>query len=112
MEILIIDDVISLCDNMTAIELFTNKNDNDAYLHWINDNPDGFVLNTEKRPRSVYLMLHKVSCYTISKLQPQAVSWTERYNKICSNDKNEIEKWARQNVPGFQGLRYCEICEP
>lgn len=39
--------------------------DDVAYLDWLADHPEGFVLNTGRNPSAAYLMLHRTSCGTI-----------------------------------------------
>jgi hypothetical protein len=42
--------------------------DNDqGYVAWLADHPDGFVLNCERPPRPSYLTLHRATCWTISR---------------------------------------------
>lgn len=36
------------------------------YERWIERNPNGYDLSVEKKPRDVYLMLHRASCHAIS----------------------------------------------
>src|SRR5690349_8345330 len=37
-----------------------------AYRAWLAKHPDGWVLNTNRRPNNRYLILHRTSCHTIS----------------------------------------------
>ena len=37
-------------------------NDDDGYLRWLAQNPDGFVVNSNRVPVSSYLILHRASC--------------------------------------------------
>jgi hypothetical protein len=69
--------------------------DDDAgYLDWLGRHPDGFVINTVRDPSSSYLMLHRSSCWTISRLQPQATTFTGEYTKICGT-RDELNARAR-----------------
>jgi len=34
----------------------------DGYLRWLAQNPDGFVVNSNRVPVSSYLILHRASC--------------------------------------------------
>lgn len=38
------------------------EEDDTGYLMWVNDHPDGFVVNAERPPSPRYLMLHRVAC--------------------------------------------------
>jgi len=79
----------------------------DGYLAWIAQHPDGFVLNTERIPKPNYLRLHRSTCRTITILQPKAGRWTADYIKICGS-RTELESWARDTVGGVvQPCRFC-----
>jgi len=58
--------------------------DDDSYVRWLDGHPEGFVLNAERNPTPDYLVLHRASCSTISRLQPGATRWTTGdYIKLC-----------------------------
>lgn len=81
--------------------------DDDGYLAWIAQRPDGFVLNTQRTPKSNYLRLHRATCRTIIILQPGASRWTMDYIKICGT-RTELESWARDAVGG--AVQPCPLC--
>lgn len=68
--------------------------DDQGYLGWIATHPAGYVLNTTRSPSAAYLMLHRANCWTISRLQPRAMTFTGDYSKLCGN-RGELEKHAR-----------------
>lgn len=69
--------------------------DDDAgYLDWLGRHPDGFVINTVRDPSPSYLVLHRSSCWTISRLQPQATTFTGEYTKICGT-RGELDAHTR-----------------
>jgi hypothetical protein len=68
--------------------------DDPGYLNWIATHPEGYVLNTTRSPSSGYLMLHRTSCWTISRLQRKATTFTGEYSKLCGN-RDEIEDRVR-----------------
>ena len=37
------------------------KDNDSGFLGWLQDNPDGFFINAERRPKSHYLVLHRAS---------------------------------------------------
>lgn len=76
--------------------------DDDGYVHWLAAPPDGFVLNTQRTPRPVYLMLHRATCPKISHLQHGASRWTHDYIKFSGN-RAEIEALARHQLGGDPG---------
>lgn len=70
--------------------------DDDAgYLGWLADHPGGFVLNTTRTPSASYLMSHRATCWTISRLQPRARTFTGDYSKLCGS-RAELESEARR----------------
>ena len=74
--------------------------DDDAgYLAWLRVHPMGFVLNTERSPRAGYLVMHRASCRSISRTTAVGMrSWTTNYIKVCSDDRGQIEKWAKDRT--------------
>ena len=84
--------------------------DNDrAYLDWIQENENGFVVNTFRNPSRRCLVLHRATCWTIR--TPARTNWTTtQYIKICSPSEEELQRWARENLGG--DLKPCEICKP
>jgi hypothetical protein len=86
------------------------------FFEWMNDNPDGFVINTESRGTSGYAFLHRSNCMHIAGLaeghRPDAFTRYD-YIKVCSNDERELLGWIfvnRPNANGFSGL--CKTCVP
>ena len=67
--------------------------DDDAgYMKWVARNPDGFVLNTYRRPSPGYLKLHRATCRTINDHPARGDRWTADYQKICGS-RSELERW-------------------
>lgn len=83
--------------------------DNDElYREWTKRNPGGLVVNSFKTPAPKYLILHKASCYTITELKGNAETFTDKYSKTCSNDLDELTKWAKEDIGGE--LHRCRKC--
>jgi hypothetical protein len=81
--------------------------DDDAgYLDWLGHHPDGFVINTVRDPSPSYLMLHRPSCWTISRLQPRATTFTGEYIKICGT-RGELSAHARALGGEPQACGHC-----
>jgi len=78
------------------------------YKEWTNNNPNGFVVNSYKEPSSTYLILHKASCYTITELKRNAKSFTDKYSKTCSDNLDELDNWAKNDIGGE--LCRCRKC--
>ena len=57
--------------------------------------PAAFVLNTTRTPSAAYLMLHRANCWTITRLQPRATTFTGDYSKLCGG-RDELEARARR----------------
>ncbi len=84
-------------------------NDDEGYIRWLAQNPDGFVVNSNRVPVSTYLKLHRPSCKHI---KPPAYTnfTTTGLIKTCSNDLTALSEWARTEVGG--DLNPCGICKP
>ena len=80
--------------------------DDEGYLRWLDMHPDGFVINTYRRPSRGYLMLHKAECRTIR----GAKRWTADYIKICSVSAPRLREWAVREVGGVPTA--CGHCRP
>lgn len=83
--------------------------DDDGYVRWLAEHADEFVLNTERRPRPTYLVLHRAACPTINRPQRGVGHWTRDYIKFCGI-RAELEALARQQIGGEP--RGCGICSP
>lgn len=68
--------------------------DDASYLSWIADHAGSFVLNTTRSPSASYLMLHRANCWTITRLQPTATTFTGDYSKVCG-ERSELEAYAQ-----------------
>jgi hypothetical protein len=82
------------------------------YLQWLHDHPAGFVVNTTRRYNPSYMVLHKTSCYSISRTTDQMDEnpFTGRgYVKICSIDQDGLLVWIRQQG-GTGFTKRCSIC--
>jgi hypothetical protein len=95
---------------MTKPSAFTQFIDDDnGYLRWLAQNPDGFVVNSNRSPVSNYLILHRASCKWIN--TPDLTNWTTTgYIKTCSTDGTALVEWARREVGG--DLKPCGLCKP
>ena len=88
--------------------MVTIENDDDAYLAWLDANPDGFVVNAENPPRAATIRLHRVRCTHSS--TPARTNWTTgSYFKLCSNVLNELDDWSNRTVGT---LTACSVCKP
>ena len=78
-----------------------------AYLAWLEENPDGFVLNSRARPDPDYLILHRARCFLVSRyprMEMKPGGFTERdYMKVCARTYQEISDWIASHVNGGIG---------
>ena len=83
--------------------------DDEAYLRWLDENPTGYVVNSERKPTSNYLILHQAGCRHIN--SPCKSNWTTKgYIKTCSLDVVALEDWAQSTTGGT--LKPCGACKP
>lgn len=83
--------------------------DDDGYLRWIEDNPTGFVINTNQPPNRNYLILHRATCGHIH--SSERGNWTtDKYMKTCSLHIWQLERWATETTGGAMTL--CGACLP
>jgi hypothetical protein len=91
--------------------------DEDGYLAWTKDHPEGFVVNTTRTPTPKYMVLHRSGCATITEYSGAATAggFTEReYAKACAGSIDELKAWVRRH--GGRGGLFtsvdCSACQP
>lgn len=68
--------------------------DDDAgYQRWLTNQPDGFVVNTYRTPSTVYLVLHRSTCKTISGPPARGSTFMGEYSKVCGT-REDLERFA------------------
>ena len=95
-------------DAMGTVQHFIDNDE--GYLHWIATNRQGFVVDCYREPTPTYLILHRATCPTLSKLPGYGTSWTKDYRKVCSSSRVDLQHWAQQEIHG--SLNPCEHCHP
>lgn len=90
------------------VRMLTFDNDENGYLQWVADNPNGFVINAPKRSGDFPDMLHRASCKSIT-TDLQTNYTTTTFKKICSIDRQELTDWGDRNSEDF---RHCKQCNP
>nr|WP_314764757.1 HNH endonuclease [uncultured Neisseria sp.] len=101
---------------MSDIKIFEDMpNDND-YNKWIKENPNGFVLNIERRkdPSNIHEShprIHFANCFQLKnqKNKKPGSSTTGDYFKVCSNSIEELEQWSWFKYQ--KGLNPCGTCK-
>jgi len=82
------------------------RDDDEGFFDWLADNPEGFMVNTERKPNKNYLVLHRPQCPHFK--GGESLHWTKEYAKVCSNDRGDLESWAADTVGGEVTL--CRSC--
>ncbi len=85
--------------------------DNDVgYQRRLECHSRGYVVNAHRRPIAIYLVLHRATCPSITRLATNAKTWTHGdFIKVCSDSVSDLDAWVRQ-VPGV--LSRCGMCRP
>lgn len=82
------------------------RDDDEAFFEWLEDNPEGYFINTYRNPKRDYLHLHQPQCQHFK--GGESLHWTKGYVKVCSTDRDELEEWAAETVGGEVTL--CRSC--
>jgi hypothetical protein len=83
--------------------------DDEGYLGWLDANPNGSVVNSDRTPKPNYLVLHRATCKFIN--SPNRSNWTTTgFIKTCSLDPSALSQWALEEVGGE--LKPCGVCKP
>ena len=99
---------------MTAI-IF--KDDDSGYLHWLAENPKGYVVNMRVRLDPDYLILHCATCPSINRYPDMKVfpgGFTERsYRKFCSTSLPELSDTLGEMTGKEDPFsEVCGLCKP
>jgi len=78
-----------------GIELF--KDDDDGFLEWLQNHPDGYFINSERNPKHNYLVLHQPGC---PHYKGETGRLTKDYIKFCARSRGDLEEWAADAVGG------------
>lgn len=98
-----------------AVQVFDG--DDTAYLDWISKHRFGFVVNGHRALDSGYLVLHRVSCATISGypgMDKNPGGFTERaYVKYCAEAREELASFLGGLTGNKQPFsKECGLCNP
>ena len=84
------------------------QDDDQGYLKWVADHPEGYVLNIQRGLNPSDARLHRATCHTITRVG--GGPWTGQYIKVCSAMLGALEDWAQAkiqtDIPG------CGFCHP
>ncbi|MDO6462174.1 HNH endonuclease signature motif containing protein [Granulosicoccaceae sp. 1_MG-2023] len=86
--------------------------DDQAYLNWVADNPQGYVVNALASKGQGYRVLHNSSCSSVRHLSSAASEggFTERaYIKICASSVEALKRWSFDH--GATSACFSKICK-
>ena len=87
------------------------RDDDDGYLAWIANHPDGYVINIVRGHTPAGARMHRATCWTVSRPGLRGGAWTEgQYVKICADQLADLEHWAATVGPG--PIEGCGTCSP
>ena len=84
------DFAVFAAERKTGMPQFTD--DDPGYMRWLARNPDGWVLNADRQPKSDYLVLHRSTCWTISRANVRYTSGD--FLKSCDSNPKNLSAWA------------------
>lgn len=87
-------------------EITLFRDDDDGFFDWLDQNPEAYFVNTERKPNPNYLVLHQPQCPHFKGRKGE--HWTKDYVKVCSPGRKELEDWAAGTVGGEVTL--CKSC--
>lgn len=87
------------------IDIF--KDNDQGYLQWLQQYPNGYVLNTYRPVTPDYMILHRATCPTISGTPARGENWTVGYQKICAQTDNELINWAEEEYEYRPHQHHC-----
>ena len=87
------------------------RDDDQGFLRWKETHVNGFVLNSARKPRADYLMLHRATCPHLT-WRNADVHWTKDYIKVCSTQVGDLLTWAKQHVTTNPRLTPSSTCKP
>jgi 5-methylcytosine-specific restriction protein A len=97
---------------MTAVVF---RSGDKPYLAWMQEHPDGYVLNTRAEAGSRYLMLHRSGCphiATYARSYAEDSFTAHDYVKVCAATTDDLAAWASANRPSDAALACCKTCDP
>lgn len=71
------------------------SDDDEGYACWINDNPDGFVLNVRHNPGASYTVLHRAICQSIARRRENGAYTARGYRKVVAGTVEELRRYTR-----------------
>lgn len=96
----------------TNFKLFHNEANDDAYWEWMRLNPNGYIVNPKKNPKTNDFKYHRPMCMHIADRSPKFSFVTKGKRKICSNDLKEVLAELKK-FKSYNGIfTPCNTCKP
>lgn len=89
------------------------EDNENGYQTWLAENPNGFVLNTERPPTPKYMILHTAQCKTISETSPHVRSdpfTSGDYLKVCATNPDDLRPWMKSKGAA-EFTKLCSKCK-
>ena len=83
------------------------KKNEDGYLLWLDENPNGFVFNHFGGNDPTYNLIHNAVCAFLYRPSDEGVR--TNVEKVCSDDMEELTNKATE-LRGDTGWGYCKVC--
>lgn len=83
------------------------KNDDAAYIGWLEANPNGFVVNMHTLGKNKSL-LHRARCMHLYPPETGKVH-TGTFPKACSCDLDDVRQWV---IASGSTIELCTTCKP
>jgi hypothetical protein len=87
--------------------------DDDGYAGWLNDHPNGYVLNVRRNPSASYTVLHSARCQTVFKTRSDGAYTGRGYRKVVASAVDELRNYTRslgREDGSFSAI--CSKCDP
>lgn len=88
----------------------------ESYREWLENHPEGYVLNTVRSPEGIYAHFHHPDCSHISGFSSQHRSdpYTKHYRiKVCADETEPLIEWLIENRPNSVAVASpCKRCKP
>lgn len=89
------------------------SDDDDGYIGWLKNNPDGFVLNVQRNPSARYTVLHRARCWTISTMREDGAYTARGYCKVVAVSVDELRSYTRSLGRADGSFSHvCGHCKP
>jgi hypothetical protein len=86
----------------------TSQDDDAGYRELLWSHLGGYIVNAQRGSNPGEPILHRATCDTITPT-PDRREWTRDYIKLCSDNRNELDIWARSHE---KRLIPCAFCDP